>query len=438
MDLSPSIIYHTFPDRFYNLNNKNKKFSKWNECPYYDSYFGGNLKGIVSKVDYLKNLGIQTLYLNPIFKANSNHRYNTCNYYKIDPILGNMDNFKTLVEFLHSKNIKLVLDGVFNHCGTDFFAFKDVLTNNEKSKFKDWFIIKKFPVKIDKNHYQSWKNHPQLVEFNFKNPKLRNYLLNVTKFWTLKGIDGWRLDAPERIPFDFWKAFYNVVKLINKNSTVIGEIWTKADKYLKVFDGVTNYLFRDNVINFILNKKSGKDFLDYFEKYYNSYPLKYTLLSWNVLGSHDTKRIFTVLKGNIKKLKLAISLQFLLPGSPIIYYGDEIGIEGGNDPDCRRTFDWNEENQNKEIYYHYKTMTSLWKKYKDLKYGFYKKIYANNNTVVFEREYENQKILIIIVRSKLDKIDIDLKIEKPLFFDGDFEYNNKILSLTYGTYVFHK
>jgi glycosidase len=216
----PSIIYHIFPDRFFRIGNKNENLSDWDSGkPKYNNYFGGNLKGIISKIDYLSSFGIETLYLNPIFEASSNHRYDTKNYYKIDPLLGSMQDFNFLLSSLHKKGISLFLDGVFNHCGTQFFAFEDVLKKQDKSFYKDWFIIRKFPLKIGKGYYKSWKDHFKLVEFNFKNTILKNYLLKVAEFWASKGIDGWRLDAPERIPFSFWKDFSRKMKSINKIST---------------------------------------------------------------------------------------------------------------------------------------------------------------------------------------------------------------------------
>ncbi len=433
--MKPSVVYHIFPDRFYRKGEYQSFLSKWDMPPKYDSYFGGDIQGIIAKIGYLKDLGVESLYLNPIFEASSNHRYDTKNYFKIDPILGNDDDFSELLSSLHSTNIALILDGVFNHCGVDFFAFRDLLNNNQRSIYRDWFIVKKFPIKIEKGFYQCWKNHPQLIEFNFSNSTLRNYITKVAEYWTLKGIDGWRLDAPERIPEFFWIELIDRLKRINKDLVFIGEIWSKANRYLQYFDSVTNYQFRENVISYVKGKRSGMDFLESFENYYFSYPFRSTLLSWNILSSHDTERIATVLNGDIEKIKLAVGLQFVLPGSPIIYYGDEVGLRGGNDPDCRRTFNWNERSWNKEIFNYYKTMINLYKSYEALRYGNYEKIYTDFNIAVFKRKYKNKSILIIANNSKKAVISLPINSIKPLT-NKHFIYEKGTFKLLQGLYVF--
>ena len=402
----PSVVYHIFPDRFYNEgSNELQYLQSWSTLPKHNSFFGGNLRGIINKLDYLQSMGIQTIYLNPIFKSPSNHRYNITNYFEIDPLLGDFSTFRKLLECVHSKGMGLILDGVFNHCSVDFFAFKDVLKNNEKSKFKDWFIIKKFPVKVGTGFYQSWKGHYQLVEFNYNNPEVRDYIIKVAKFWTFQGIDGWRLDAPERIDVAFWSRFYKETKNINKDLLIIGEIWENPYKYFKVFDGVTNYLFRETVLNFF-KSLSLYDLIIPFENYYKRIPFENLISSWNVLSSHDTKRIYTILKGSTKKLTLAIDLQFIFPGSPIIYYGDEIGMEGDEDPDCRTTFEWRKRFWNTDILNHYKNRIELWKKSDVLKYGKYEGIYLSKDLAFLERSYLYEKVLIGI--SLRDSVDVDI------------------------------
>jgi glycosidase len=432
---TPSVIYHIFPDRFHRSIKKFSDLCDWNTKPTYENYFGGDLSGIGEKVGYLIDLGIETVYLNPIFEATSNHRYDTKNYYKIDRLLGNIHDFKRLLDTFHSNSVNLILDGVFNHCGTSFFAFQDLLKKNINSFYKNWFIVKKFPVKIAKEFYQSWNDHEKLVEYNFKNKLLRRYLLDVAIFWTKKGIDGWRLDAPERIPISFWRTFLKEIKSFNPDMKIIGEIWTRADKYFNVFDGVTNYLFRENVIDFVRGTITAEKFVKNFKNYYDSYPSNFLFNSWNILSSHDTPRIYSVLGGNIEKIKLAITLQFVLPGSPVIYYGDEIGISGDNDPDCRRTFNWNRENWNKDIFYHYKDMINIWKRNPVLRYGDFEEIYSDSSTLLFVRSYKKNKILCIFAMKSKTKIKIKLPTFSTIFSTNFFSYKDNLLTLSYGSYV---
>ncbi len=431
----PSIVYHIFPDRFYKSGRNSFNVCNWNEKPTYKSYFGGNLSGIRAKLKYLADFGIETIYLNPIFASTSNHRYDTKNYYKIDPLLGDIYDFKKLLSAAHSTSINLILDGVFNHCGTSFFAFRDLLKKNNNSIYKDWFIVKKFPIKIGKGFYQSWKDHEQLVEYNFENKLLQRYLLDVAIFWTKKGIDGWRLDAPERIPISFWKTFYKKIKYFNSDLKIIGEIWTNANKYLDIFDGVTNYLFRKNVIDFVKGAITTKEFLKNFKDYYDAYPLNFLFTSWNILSSHDTPRIYSVLEGDVEKIKLAITFQFVLPGSPVIYYGDEIGTPGDNDPDCRRTFNWDKNNWNESIFYHYKNMIRIWKRTPALRYGDFEEIYHDSSILIFSRSYENNKILCLFVMKPKVRIKIRLPLFSVIFSTNFLSYNSDFLTLTYGSYI---
>lgn len=226
-----AIFYHIFPDRFSNGDTSNDppNLQKWGAPPTIWGFQGGDLRGILRHLDYLLDLGVNAIYLNPIFLASSNHRYNASDYFQIDPRLGTMADFHALVEAVHKNDVRIILDGAFNHCGRGFFAFADVLENGERSAYKDWFHIKQFPLDAygsgDAQNYTGWWNHKSLPKFNTDNPKVREHIFNVARFWIEQGADGWRLDVPNEIDDDgFWKEFRKVVKSANRDAYITGEI----------------------------------------------------------------------------------------------------------------------------------------------------------------------------------------------------------------------
>lgn len=350
------IIYQIFPDRFKRVSNNQNKYKNWGEKPTRRHHFGGNLKGIIDSIPYLKNLGINCIYLTPIFLAPSPHKYDTQDYMRIDPNFGNMNDFEDLIKSLHDNGIKLLLDGVFNHTGDQFWAFKDCEINGENSQYWDWYNIHGFPIKrFPRPNYEDAGIY-YIPKLNHDSNELLNYLKQVVKFWTSKGIDGWRFDMPWCIKPDFCTELINEAKGINPNILVIGEYWGLPNELLEKypFDGAMDYIFRDNVINLLKGIIDPQTFVKNL-RYKES--LRFNKC-WNMLGSHDTSRIRGVLKSE-NKVKLAFTLQFTFPGIPIIYYGDEIGMFGGKDPDCRKTFNWNKESWNISIYDHLKKLCNF-------------------------------------------------------------------------------
>jgi len=351
-----TIIYQIFPDRFNKVNNNQKKYKNWGEKPTRRDHFGGNLKGIKDRIPYLKKLGINCIYLTPIFLAPSPHKYDTQDYMRIDPNFGNMDDFEDLLKSLHDDGMKLLLDGVFNHTGDRFWAFKDCEINGETSQYWNWYHIHGFPIKRFPNPNYEDAGIYYLPKLNHDNNDLLDYLKQVVKFWTSKGIDGWRFDMPWCIKPDFCSELINEAKGINPNIFVIGEYWGLPYELLEKypFDGAMDYILRDNVINLL---KGTIDLHTFVQNLSYKEHLRFNRC-WNMLGSHDTSRIRGILKSD-KKVKIAFTLQFTFPGIPIIYYGDEIGMFGGRDPDCRRTFNWDKESWNMSIYDHVKDLCNF-------------------------------------------------------------------------------
>ena len=283
----------------------------------------------------MRELGINTIYFNPIFEAPSVHKYDTSDYRKIDPHFGTMETFIKMAESFHENSIRFILDGVFNHTGRGFFAFCDIEKNGNKSLYKDWYNIKKFPlIENGKPNYDCWWNFPELPKLNTENPEVKTYLIETAKDWLIKGADGWRLDVPNEIAHSFWKDFRREIQSVKPDAFIIGEIWRDGRVWLEgdEFDSVMNYRFRDACVEFFAKRTSrAEEFIQQIGSQVYIYPMKANFCMMNLLSSHDTARFYTVAEGNIIKIRLALAFQFTFIGSPSIYYGDEIGMEGGKD-----------------------------------------------------------------------------------------------------------
>ena len=342
-----AIFYQIFPDRFCRSERYHAagKFVPWGTKPTRENMFGGNLAGIESKLTYIKSLGANAIYLCPIFKSNSNHRYHTVDYFEIDPVLGTLADFDRLVEKAHRLGLRIILDGVFNHCSRGFFQFNSLMELGPDSPYVDWFHVKGWPLNAysGKPNYECWWNYPALPKFNTDCTEVREYLFKVAEYWTKRGIDGWRLDVPNEIDDDsFWQEFRRRVKRINRDAYIVGEIWDNPERWLQgdQFDGVMNYPFRRAVMDYLFERKGSAD--EFLQRLCDAFPENRFGIQMNLLGSHDTTRIASQPRTSLDRIKLAYALMFFLPGAPCIYYGDEIGMEGGKDPDCRRTFPWDE------------------------------------------------------------------------------------------------
>lgn len=343
-----AIFYQIFPDRFCRSPKYKAvgKFVDWDTKPTRTNMFGGNLAGITDKLKYIAGLGANAIYLCPIFKSNSNHRYHTVDYFEIDPVLGTLKDFNNLVKKAHALGLRVILDGVFNHCSRGFFQFNSLMELGEDSPYVDWFHVHSWPIHAysGKPNYECWWNYPALPKFNTGNPDVREYLFSVGEFWARRDIDGWRLDVPNEIDDDsFWQEFRRRVKAINPDAYIVGEIWDEPSRWLQgdQFDGVMNYPFRKAVMQYLFDEKPiGTG--EFCDKVRAAFPAGQFGTPMNLLGSHDTTRIASQPRTSPERIRLALALLFFMPGAPCIYYGDEIGMEGGKDPDCRRTFPWDQ------------------------------------------------------------------------------------------------
>lgn len=432
--VSDAVFYQIFPDRFADGDptNNPSNVQPWSHPPTIWNFQGGDLKGIIQKFDYLLDLGVNALYLNPIFFAPSNHRYNTIDYYRIDPKLGELQDFRALLDLAHKHSFRVILDGVFNHCGRGFFAFNDLLENQEYSPYRDWFYIKRFPVDAYSpgaaQDYLAWWGIKSLPKFNTNNQPTRKYLLDIARYWIEQGIDGWRLDVPNEINDDsFWSEFRATVKKANPEAYLVGEIWTPDLRWVgeNHFDGLLNYPLRDYLIRFIhAETLSALEFAEKIENLYSYYPQEITMAMYNLLGSHDTERLLTKLDANIAKTKLAFFFLFSFPGVPGIYYGDEIGLEGGKDPDCRRTFPWDEHQWNCELRAWVKNLIELRKRRRALRRGDMRRVWVDNehSCYVFSRQEGDEKILVVMNGSG-ERQPLSIPVEKLNWENGKVVHN---------------
>ena len=333
-----AIVYQIFPDSFYNPDGMNLAGLKDENGR---RFLGGSLKGIKGKLPYLKDLGINTIYLTPIFKANTPHRYDTIDYMEIDERLGSKADFKALVDEIHKNKMRIILDGVFNHTSSSFFAFSDIVKNQKKSKYLDWYYIEGFPV-INKKERAKSLNY-DTFSFGYDMPKLRvsnnevkEYIFSVLKYWTVEfNIDGWRLDVANEISLAFWREFRVFMKSLNKDILLIGESWNDSSIYLNgdTFDTVMNYLFRDYIFSLFKSTDALDIRINRFIALYTELTIKYPnpsfMALFNLISSHDVSRLYDELK-DIRIIKAIVAMLFTMSGVPYIYYGDEVALK--NDP----------------------------------------------------------------------------------------------------------
>ncbi|MBP7310028.1 MAG: cyclomaltodextrinase [Candidatus Cloacimonetes bacterium] len=466
-----SIIYQIFPDRFCNGDrHKNPDFSQWyyHDCKtpppegeflppekeyyhfvddWYDvsglkqspylpeakpdwwSFYGGDIPGVQSKLSYLKDLGINTIYFNPLWQAKSNHKYDSADYHSIDPQFSTTQEMIDFVEIAHQQGIKIILDVAFNHTGETFWAFRDCVEIGEASPYWNWYDWFKWPLPKPlppdfkpKEYYQCWWGIKDMPDLNYDlarphpdenairdikdaspNWPLVDYLLGAVKWWLLDiGIDGFRLDVPDEVPFWFWELFRREVKKAKPDAWIVGEIWHHAEDWIsaRYFDSVMNYAcFKNPVIDyFILGQISKREFVKQIETGLALYPWHALQAMMNLLGSHDTLRIFSLAKGNTALIKLAVLFQMCFIGAPHIYYGDEIALPGAKDPDNRRPFNWKYLEDPELCAYrdYYKALILLRKEHPALSEGSFSFLETGSSLLAFEREDRHEKLTIII------------------------------------------
>lgn len=405
---SKQVYYQIFPERFRNgdMSRTPKDAVPWGSAPTRTNFMGGDLKGICEKLDYIAELGATCIYLNPVFDAPSNHKYDTRDYYKIDPHFGTEDDLRTLVEQAHRRGLRVILDGVFNHCGYEWAPFQDVVKNGAASPYRNWFFLDSFPVTLEKQNYDCVGHYKWMPKLNHTNPRLRRYFTEVGTYWLQRtGADGWRLDVADEVPMTFWEEFSSRVKRDFPQALLLGETWSDAARLVAPgrLDCAMNYVFRDAARDWLaLGKIDAKQFSSRANRMLALYPYEVSLRMYNLLDSHDTERFLTLCGGNETTYRLAVALQMCFPGCPAIYYGDEIGMEGENDPDCRRAMDWARAESAPPLLGYFQRLTTLRKETKALSEGgFYVSLCDSAaNVFGFCRTHEEGSILVVICAGK--------------------------------------
>ncbi len=386
-----AVFYQVFPDRLARSGRVEApgELEPWDAEPTTHGFKGGDLYGVVAHLDRLRQLGVNALYLNPVFASASNHRYHTDDYYEVDPLLGGDEALRELIDEAHMRGMRVVLDGVFNHCGRAYWPFHHVLENDIRSPYSGWFHLSDevlagrrglsaFPsaqqsAEIDRLRakgtpsgdasrrvlgYEAWWDLPALPKLNLDEPRQRALILGAVERWTAFGLDGWRLDVAEEVGADFWREFRTRVRSVRSDAYLVAEVWHHKPEWLQgdMFDAFMNYPLTMAILGFVAGERldpalplpfeyqgrlrplDGRGLRSRIEELAALNPAEVTAVQLNLLGSHDTPRLLTLCGGDLDSVRLATLLQMTLPGAPCIYYGDEIGMAGGHDPLCRAGF----------------------------------------------------------------------------------------------------
>lgn len=352
--VTDAVWYQIFPERFARVGEPEKGLKPW-KCEKisgidFKRRYGGNLKGVISRLEYLHDLGITAIYFNPIFKSLSDHKYDTIDYYEIDEEFGTKEDFRQLCQKAHSLGIKIMLDMVMNHSGVLFKPFADVVENGESSRYKDWFMINKFPVTLDKStkdgRFYSFAFAQYMPKLNTNNPEVMDYFSKVCEYWVRDfGVDGLRFDVANEVSHKFLKLVRNRVRAINPDVYLLAEIWNNSMPWLRgdEFDAIMNYPLTETISGFWLDKKlTSKQFEQGVNRCLTMYTEQSLRVMFNLLDSHDTERLYSRCNKDEDVFFQQLTLLFSLYGSPCIYYGTEIMMDGGPDPDCRRCMPWDE------------------------------------------------------------------------------------------------
>ncbi len=450
------VIYQIFVDRFCNGNEDGKInnpkdnsfiYGRWEDTPMYIKdhqgrvlrwdFYGGNLKGIVKKLDYIKSLGANIINLSPIFKSSSCHKYDTGDYEVIDEMFGTNEDFKELCEIAERKGIKIILDGVFSYTSSDSRYFNKIGNYDDigayqspNSKYHNWYKFNRYPYR-----YECWWGIDERPNVNVMHNSYIDYIVNrdnsVIKKWIDLGASGWRLNVTDELPDEFIEIVRHRLDSIDKDTVLVGDVWddasnkisySKKRKYLygNEVQSVTNYPLRESLINFTKGYIKSDKFKKKIMSLYENYPREVFLGNMNIIGTSDTERILTVLDGNIQCLKLIVALQFTLPGVPLIYYGDEAGVTGGKDPDNRKSYPWGHEDN--DLIDFYKKIAHIRNSQNGLKKGDFNVFDTDEDVFAFERIYENERIVVIVNVSSVQKVVKGINLEGTyldLFNDGE-------------------
>lgn len=381
--VSETVWYQIFPERFANGDRSNDPAGTlpWasKEHPDRTDFYGGDLQGVIDHLDYLQHLGITGIYFCPIFKAHSNHKYDTIDYLEIDPDFGDKNTFRKLVDAAHERGIKVMIDAVFNHIGDESYQWQDVLTKGKKSRFADWFHVHSFPARYDQTSdfeeaknitYDTFANTPHMPKLNTANPEVQDYLLTVAKYWIENfDIDAWRLDVANEVDHHFWRKFAEVCHAAKPDFYILGEVWHSSQPWLQgdQFSAVMNYAFTGLIEDGVVKKKiTPTQMVSAMNQQEMRYADQTSEVMFNVLDSHDTPRLLTVCHDDADLMRQTLAFTYLQKGSPCVYYGDEVGMDGADDPDCRKCMVWDPEAQDQDMLHFFRKLIALRKKYADV------------------------------------------------------------------------
>ena len=445
-----AVFYQIFPDRFARSERLTPPgpFEPWDAPPTRHGFKGGDLFGIAEHLDYLVDLGVTALYLNPIFSSASNHRYHTFDYFQVDPLLGGDAAFDELLSAAHDRGIRVVLDAVFNHSGRGFWPFHHVLEAGAQSPYREWFhldegvlagaaSVRAYPSAAEMQAlaaarrdqgpsaasravlgYEAWWDLPALPKLNVGHPPMREHLMQAAEHWTRRGIDGWRLDVPEEIAdVEFWREFRRRVRAINAEAYIVGEIWHVAPDWLRgdQFDALMNYPLAEAILGFAgagrldhdliarhgtygatVEPLDGPAFARRLEELNAAYEPDVAAVQLNLLGSHDLPRFVTMCSGDRDSLRLATLIQMTLPGAPCVYYGDEIGLEGGMEPASRVAFPWEPEPWDRDLRDFVRGAIALRHAFPVLRHGTIRVLGAEAGAIAYARSSGNDWLLVAV------------------------------------------
>ena len=470
-----AVIYQIFPERFANGDSALNPPGTvpWGTPPEGVQVQGGDLRGIIQHLDYLQDLGVDVLYLNPIFTSPSNHKYDTSDYYHVDPAFGGNEAFRDLMSAAHARDMRVIIDASFNHCHPTFFAFKDIQENGRDSAYWDWFTIYRYPLDVklrphispyemDEKQaayyrryiqdfadqtgipvltledddgppldpaYNAWFNVLTMPKINLNNPATRQYFLDVAAYWVREfGIDGWRMDVVAHITDDFWLDFRRVVKETNPDAYLLAELWGDSSFWLQGdrFDATMDYTFRQFCLEFFAESKiDAPAFVNGLKHLRMMYGSEVTAANQHLLSSHDTARFLHFAKEEIHRLRLAYFFALTFPGAPGIYYGDEIGMTGGHDPDCRRAFPWEKRDTwDTPTWEMIQSLIQLRHQSPALRVGDWQPVWGEGEALALLRTHRDEKMLVVLTReTPLTALSIPLDASSVKLAWGTVEWS---------------
>ena len=421
------MFYQIFPERFACRGDPKKKpyvNRAWSSLDLHTSFrgtpfLGGDLYGIIDRLDYLHGLGVEALYLNPVHPSRSNHKYDVLDYFDIDAGFGGKEAFRQLIEQAHKTDIKIVMDMVFNHTSVFHPYFQDVVDNGRESPYHDYYFIHGERPDIKKKNYETFANAKHMPKLDTSNPVVQDFIIEVASYWMKEfGVDGFRLDVSEGVSHECWTRLKMALKKINPDVYLLGEIWLNSESYLgpNQIDGVMNYPLLGSISNFVLDHEGAKDMAEELNGLIVRYKWGNITLMMNLLSSHDIQRVSRLCGGDHDDILMAYAILFAFPGMPCVYYGDEIFMDGGGDPDCRRGMEWDSKEFKGEDHATFKALGALHRNSVALKHGNVR-IYEQKGLLLIERESEGETMVLALNRTPLG-IKLDKTAELSRHYDG--------------------